>query len=142
MSLPSVVAGSTSRAKSISGRRQQPALSRSFGRFIGTRGCTYPTTMLAVIEGNNPRYQRLPALAAWAKPLWAALDQVGAAEVGLRQLQVRTLQYARGWQFRGSPTFLLNGHDHFARPNAPWTLRVPRSGLDRLLGRGIGPDAA
>ncbi len=47
-----------------------------------------------------------------------ALEQIGADPDGLRLVQIRTREDAKRWQFRGSPTFLVNGRNPFDAPGA------------------------
>jgi hypothetical protein len=48
-----------------------------------------------------------------------ALEHVGKDRDAVRSVALRTPEDAERWQFRGSPTFLVNGRDPFATEDAP-----------------------
>jgi len=48
----------------------------------------------------------------------AALNQTGADSDQVSLVKITTPEDARGWQFRGSPTFLVDGRDPFPPSNS------------------------
>lgn len=71
---------------------------------------------LLVIEG-------CPHADAAAANLTAALAQADVGDTAVAQVVVATAKDASAWEFRGSPTVLLDGRDPFAG-DAPRSLEV------------------